>query len=125
MLSLRRPASVPVGLGAAVLALAAVASPALAADATEVVDKSVKFLISKQAEDGSWSVAPGKPEMGITGLIAKGLHESGRKDAAPAVEKAVGYLLKQQKEDGSFNDDTKGLATYRTAIAVLALCSID
>jgi squalene-hopene/tetraprenyl-beta-curcumene cyclase len=109
-----------------VLVLAAFASPSRAeSEADEVVSKSVKFLISKQAEDGSWHVAPGKAEIGIVGLLVKGLHESGDKDAGPAVEKAVAWLLKQQQADGSFNEEKSSLGTYRTAIAVLALCSVD
>lgn len=119
MLSFRRTAL-------AALVLCAVATPSLAeSDAGDVVQKSVKFLVSKQAEDGSWPVAPGKSEIGIVALIVKGLHESGHKDAGPAVEKAVAWLLKQQKEDGSFNEEKSSLGTYRTAITLLALCSID
>lgn len=118
MLSFRRTAL-------AVLVLAAIATPSFAGDAEEIISKSTAFLVKSQNADGSWG-APGKPgEIGITGLIVKGLHESGEKDAAPAVEKAVAWLLKQQKDDGSFTEERSGLTTYRTAITVLCLCSVD
>ena len=119
MLSFRRTAL-------AALVIAATASVSFAkSEADPIIDSSVKYLVGHQNADGSWG-APGKPgEIGITGLIVKGLHESDEKDAAPAVEKAVAWLLKQQKEDGSFTEERSGLTTYRTAITVLCLCSVD
>ena len=103
------------------------ARPARADDASDMIDKAVKFLVADQGPEGAWGpkLPTPKAEIGITALVVEALHESGRKDAAAAVEKGVAWLLKQQQADGSFTEERSGLTTYRTAITVLALCSVD
>jgi squalene-hopene/tetraprenyl-beta-curcumene cyclase len=122
MLSLRHAAVV------AVLLLAA--QPVRAEDKAEPDrQKMLTFLAEEQAPNGSWGPKKGVPEIGITALVAKAVHEcDAPKDMAgkqkEMVEKAVDFILKSQQKDGSFSPDMS-LGTYRTAIAVLCLCSVD
>jgi squalene-hopene/tetraprenyl-beta-curcumene cyclase len=109
---------------------ATTAAAARTADPEAVYGKSLDWLLKTQHDNGGFGQIPGQPpgEVGITGLVIKGLAmapEPFQAKARPAAEKAVGFLLKHQQEDGSFTQQRSGLSTYRTAIAISALSSLD
>lgn len=110
---------------ALLLAFTAAATPAIAGDA-EMLEKGVKFLASQQREDGSFG-SPRGADPGITGLCLRALADAPVKsdERTKALEKGTAWLLGKQKEDGSFSDGRAGFTTYRTSMAILALCSVD
>jgi squalene-hopene/tetraprenyl-beta-curcumene cyclase len=109
--------------------------PARAADADqEMLEKGVQFLVTHQNADGSFGGGPpgAKPgDIGITALVVKSLVEFKtdnaelQKKIAGALDKAIASVLPQQQKDGSFTEPRSGLATYRTALAVMALVAVD
>jgi squalene-hopene/tetraprenyl-beta-curcumene cyclase len=117
------------GLALAVsVSFALTRSPARAADDADMYQKGVDYLVKHQNADGSWGepIAPGeKPgEIGITALAVKTLAPI-KGEPYEAVQKGVAYLLAQQQPDGSFTHERSGLTTYRTALTVMALVSVD
>ncbi|MBL4849951.1 MAG: hypothetical protein JKY65_30855 [Planctomycetes bacterium] len=95
-----------------------------------VYDGALSYLLKSQHKNGGFGQIPGQPpgEVGITGLVIKGLASAPKEfqaKAKPAVEKAIGFLLKHQQKDGSFTQQRSGLSTYRTAIAINALVAVD
>jgi squalene-hopene/tetraprenyl-beta-curcumene cyclase len=92
--------------------------------------KALEWLLATQHENGGFGQIPGKEpgEIGITGLVIKGLASAPKKfqeKARPAAEKAAAFVLKHQQKDGSFTHERSGLSTYRTAIAITALSALD
>ena len=61
------------------------------AEVKSAINGGVKFLISKQREDGSWAGHPGQPG-GLTSLCTLALLNSGRKASSPEVARALKYL---------------------------------
>lgn len=95
-----------------------------------VYARAVEWLLAKQHDNGGFGQIPGEEpgELGMTGLAVKalaGAPEPHRKKAAAALEKGVGFILGCRQQDGSFVQPRSGLATYRTAIAILALSAVD
>ena len=117
-------------LTALVVALLAVAAPALAqstrpaanatrAKAQALIDHGVGFLRQQQQPDGSWQPDPRVPPA-ITALALRALVNAPGASADDAgVTKGFDALLKQQVTNGGIYADT--LANYNTAIAVSAL----
>ncbi|MDF1753821.1 MAG: prenyltransferase/squalene oxidase repeat-containing protein [Verrucomicrobiales bacterium] len=88
---------------------------------SRAIDKGISFLNSKQnPEDGSWSDSkiPAFTALAISSIVGN----PERDPSAPltaGVEKGYEFLLKNQKADGGIYG--KGLATYNTALSVMAL----
>lgn len=115
---------------AACLAVACLLLPARAGATEadmELYKKAMAFLIAQQHEGGGWGPeAPG--ELGITSLVIKGIADAPaeiRAEYLPKAEAAMAWVLKSQGEDGSITVDRTGLTTYRTAIAIMAMKSLD
>jgi squalene-hopene/tetraprenyl-beta-curcumene cyclase len=106
----------------AVLAVAALALPAPAADTPDekdvkaLVEKAYDFLKGTQRPDGGFSprFGPGVPALVVAGLVRNGY---GHDD--PVVKKTLGYLTSKVKKDGGIYE--KMLANYTTSVAVMAL----
>lgn len=84
------------------------------------IRKGNEFLKSQQEKDGYW----GEPETpALTALVlSSALRDPGldyTKNLPPYLEKGYAWLLKQQKDDGGIY--AKGLATYNTSAAMMAL----
>jgi squalene-hopene/tetraprenyl-beta-curcumene cyclase len=108
---------------ACAFAFPAAAPPARSADkdpravAKDSIDRGLKWLRTKQAEDGSWSDHPGVTALVLTAYCRS--PRAYRETDGPFIRHAVSYLLSLQKEDGSIS---KGdLAVYTTAVALMAL----
>ncbi|HVX85304.1 MAG TPA: prenyltransferase/squalene oxidase repeat-containing protein [Phycisphaerae bacterium] len=86
---------------------------------TPVETKAIDFLLSKQADNGSW-LAPAGP--GPTALILKGLLQAGHTPAEPAVAKALAFIASTRQSDGGYY--TNSNATYNTAIVLAALARL-
>src|SRR5262249_11019513 len=92
---------------------AAAPSPA---DIKSVVDPAVKFLATKQNEDGSLFPKGGGP--GITALTVAALVRHGYGPDTPLVAKGLKYLEGNIKPDGGVY--SQGLANYTTCLAIIA-----
>ena len=94
-----------------------------AARADSLIANGVKFLISRRAADGGWSLS-GQFKAAMTGLALKTiLGAKGYSAESPAVKKGFTVLLKMQQGDGSFRDPKFGKPNYGTSIAVVALAA--
>lgn len=117
-----------------IVALAALAAPALALDdphyhrARELIARSIEYLRATQDASGGWAVPPadsGQPTFpAITGLVINGLIMDPAIDASdPAVARGVAFILKHRQPDGGIYD--RILPSYNTAICLSALSRIN
>ncbi|MEQ1825162.1 MAG: prenyltransferase/squalene oxidase repeat-containing protein [Pirellula sp.] len=94
---------------------------ALNADDSQVrkamIDKSVAFLRSSQAEDGSFSSTTGP---GVTGLVTSGLLSAGVPESDPIVAKSLRYLEGTRHDDGGLYAPQSRHANYETCLAMMA-----
>ncbi|MHC4914065.1 MAG: prenyltransferase/squalene oxidase repeat-containing protein [Planctomycetota bacterium] len=104
--------------------------PVKAADVTAenvraAAEKAAAFLVSKQKEDGSFGEFG--PSVGMTGLAALALAESGvGGDAAKkAVERAIAFILANKQPDGGIYMKGKPYNSYETSITVMVLAAVD
>ena len=82
------------------------------------VDKGIQFLVSGQAEDGSYGrVAP----VGVTALVATALLRNGKTVSDPTVAKALKYLADNVRSDGSICGERSMIPNYETCLAISAL----
>lgn len=89
--------------------------------AKKAVDKGLRFLRSKQAENGSYG-----DHVGVTATVLKAYAESHRDykvDEGPFVSRAADWLIGQQRVDGAISGEAT--ATYNTALAMMALQALD
>lgn len=105
-------------------------SPERLAQAREMRDKAVEYLLDQQdAGTGGWSVRPDGPNLpAITGLVLMGMTAD---DALPtrdeatkrAVDRGYEFLYSYQQGDGGIYD--RILPQYNTAISLAALSRLD
>lgn len=83
------------------------------------IEKGSKFLQSKQAEDGSWGdeKTPALTALALTATMRDPGLAAGT--VPPHAKKGYDWLMATQNDDGGFY--VKGLATYNTASAIMAL----
>jgi len=110
---LRAAALAPAAFAAAPPALYAAPS---ADDLKAVVDKAVKFLSTRQKDDGDLAPSP-RVGPGVTALAIAALVRNGYADS-PLVRKGLAFLEKNIKADGGVYN--QGLETYTTSLAVVA-----
>lgn len=113
-------------LAALVVALVPI-GPAFAADPAAVqhsIAQATAFLVSCQADDGSFAADIG-PAM--TGLVLTALVRSGTPPDAPVVQRGLAALLAFRQSDGGIYAAGSPVANYETSIAMLALaaCNTD
>ncbi|MBN1417979.1 MAG: terpene cyclase/mutase family protein [Planctomycetes bacterium] len=117
------------------LILATLAAPILAAPPARDLDGRIKsacdrgcnWLIDHQNKDGGYGPQQdGHSTVGVTALVVTALARSPRayrEVDGPYISDAVRFLLEHRQEDGGIYDS--GLWTYSTAMAILALTSVD
>ena len=92
--------------------------------AKKLLDNAAKYLISQQAEDGSWSAGKESSKAPITAMVLKPLvqySEYGPNHAA--VKKGFDLLLKYKQKDGGIYEPKEGGTSYTSAVALMALAS--
>jgi len=96
----------------------AISCGAVAQDVAAMRQKAIQFLEVTQDPGGSWT----KPDaVGITGLVATSLLQSGKKPDDPMVSKALAFLVAQQQPTGGIHAPTSRHQNYETCIAMRAL----
>ncbi len=86
-------------------------------DTSQIVDKAVAFLRSRQSADGSWS--GDRKEPGITALVVTALLRSGRVPPGdPAITKALTYLEQFVGAKGGLSEAPHSV--YSTSVALMA-----
>jgi squalene-hopene/tetraprenyl-beta-curcumene cyclase len=110
-------------LTALILITSLPATPAFALDEDHrargeaILTKSIAYLRTQQADDGSWLAEAGPA---ATGLVLAGLLDSpGITLDDPAVKKGLDYILSKQQDDGGIYDLI--LANYNTSVCLMAL----
>jgi squalene-hopene/tetraprenyl-beta-curcumene cyclase len=108
----------------AIFAGAAEADKAKAvAEARQVADRALKYLVAQQKPSGSFQRSDREPPA-VTALVLQGLAHSPDFGArSEAAQKAVAYLAGVQQANGGIYRDM--LANYNTAIAISALAALD
>jgi squalene-hopene/tetraprenyl-beta-curcumene cyclase len=91
----------------------------LAKNREQAIQRGIAYLVSEQAEDGSWA----KGNIGITALCTQALLAGGKTIQDPPVRKAVEFLAKHQADDGGIRD--VGLENYTTSVALMVLVKAD
>jgi hypothetical protein len=82
-----------------------------------VLDKAVKFLSSKQKDDGDLAPDP-RVGPGLTALAVAALIRAGYPTDTAVVKNGLGYLERNIQKDGGIY--SKGLANYTTCLAIVA-----
>lgn len=99
----------------------------LAKEAKVSMNNAVKYLLSKQHENGSWGPYGGHPS--ISGLCATAIASSpdaATSSAKTAIAKAEKYLLTFVQQDGSiWVNGERGFPNYTTSISMVALYVIN
>ncbi len=93
----------------------------LRGEASRAIDRGLKWLRAHQQDNGSW-----ENHAGITGLSLTAFAHSPRayrEEDGPFIRRAVQFLGGLAKPDGGIYQ--KALPVYNTAIAVMALCSVE
>lgn len=96
----------------------------LVREGTASIGRAVDYLLSHQAEDGSFAKDPA-----ITGLCIMAINQAGNaideKVRTEAVEKGRQFILKNVRDDGSiYTGGRRAYPTYSTAIALTALATL-
>ena len=93
----------------------------LRGEASRAIDRGLKWLRAHQQDNGSW-----ENHAGITGLSLTAFARSPRayrEEDGPFMRRAIQFLEGLAKPDGGIYQ--KDLPVYNTAIAVMALCSVE
>jgi len=133
-MALRRRAAAGPCLAAASLAVAVLSGTLMAAAGLQAadaetlgpppelyrktVDGAVRFLASRQAQDGSLSARIG---IGPTALATLGMLRSGRTAKDPTVAKGLAYLEKYTQESGGVYAPGSRIPNYETCVALVCL----
>jgi squalene-hopene/tetraprenyl-beta-curcumene cyclase len=80
------------------------------------VSRAIESLLSRQAEDGSFSK---QASPAVTAVVTTGLLRHGRGPSDPAVVKALKYLEGFVQDDGGIYPPKSGYANYETALTAV------
>lgn len=101
-----------------------------AVDRSALVSKAASWLASRQHEDGRFGEH--QPDLGITALCARALHQSDPVAYKPQVDKAVQVVLASQvkaggadKPVGAFSDADGKFLNYKTCVSIQLLHDVD
>ena len=106
------------------------AAKPIVASGDEILDsihRGAEFLRIHQEADGNFSKGLVDPKPAFTALVVDALAHSPDKYRmnTPFIKKAVEAIQRTKQPDGSFCTPRLGLQTYCTAIAVMALASLE
>ncbi|MGC6418654.1 MAG: hypothetical protein ACON3Z_16135 [Bradymonadia bacterium] len=96
-------------------------SPELTEKARRAVDKGLRYLRSKQSDDGSYGAHVGMTAMTLLAFAES--HRAYRYEDGPFIRLAADWVAKQARADGAITGDAT--PTYNTALAITALNAVD
>lgn len=88
----------------------------------QLIDRGVQFLITAQADDGSFSKQAG---VGVTALAVEALLRNGRSPDDPAVAKSLKLLETTLRDDGAIAPARSKIPNYETCLAITALSTAN
>ena len=92
--------------------------------AEKLLDRGVKYLLSKRDETGGWSLRGGSFRPAMTALALRSLvQHPDYTSASPEVQKGFEVLLGYQQEDGGIYNPKEGRSNYCNSIAICALAA--
>lgn len=92
-------------------------------NATWTRDKLIKWLVDNRSEGGGWSLAPGKSDVDVTGIVLTALAPyQERADVSAATEAALAWLSADQLPSGGFGKPLE--SSESTAQVIIALTSL-
>lgn len=92
------------------------------ADYAKVVNSGLEYLVSRQAEDGSWNAQVGPA---ITALATTALLRNGRTTRDPAVAKGLAYLEAHVQPDGGIYKPGSRLQNYETCASLMCFAEAN
>ncbi|MBT5312406.1 MAG: hypothetical protein HOL38_12600, partial [Verrucomicrobia bacterium] len=118
-----KPADVPLSVEAPVTAEAE--APELIEEAEKAIERGLKFLISNQNKDGSWSskngaYAIGGTSLGLMAFMVEG-HFPGFGKYGKALDRAKKYLLKRSKDSPT---GAMGVKMYEIGLFTIAMSEL-
>lgn len=90
----------------------------LAGGSPQAIQKSVGYLLSNQAQDGSWHAGRNEPSVYVTALAVRALGQlAGQYSLGASLSAAQRFLLGQRHADGAWGE------SFNTALVLLGLAS--
>ncbi|MDA7980470.1 MAG: terpene cyclase/mutase family protein [Pirellulales bacterium] len=87
-----------------------------------VVNSGIEYLLSQQADDGSWAKEQGSA---LTAMAVTALLENGRTARDPAVVKGLAYLRGFAQPDGGIYSPSSTHRNYETCLAMLCFTAVN
>ncbi|WP_219643000.1 S-layer homology domain-containing protein [Cohnella sp. CFH 77786] len=85
-------------------------------------DSLLKWLVDNRNADGGWSLAPGKSDVDVTGIVLLALAPyQDREDVRAATEAALGWLSGVQRDNGGFGNPESSESSVQVLIALTSL----
>jgi len=86
----------------------------------------IGWLLEHRGEGGGWSLAAGKSDVDLTGIVLTALAPyKEREDVKPAIEEALAWLSAAQNEQGGFGSVGAKESSESAVQVVLALTALD
>ncbi|MFC5529953.1 S-layer homology domain-containing protein [Cohnella yongneupensis] len=96
------------------------------AGATWTRDKLIKWLVDNRNADGGWSLAPGKSDVDVTGIVLTALAPyQDRADVRGIVDAALTWLSAAQRSTGGFGNPTESSESSVQVLVALTSLGID
>ena len=112
--------------GAASEGTAAVSKEALRRKVAPAIDRALKYLAARQADDGGWPGPFGRSDPAITALAVIGfVQHPDFGPGHPIVKRAIDLILSFRQADGGLYDPQLPYANYSTSVALMALAAMN
>lgn len=90
-----------------------------------VIDKALRFQLSRQTDSGGWEMMPNVPDPAVTAMVAQCLiQDPNYGPKHPAVEKAMKFVISFQQPDGGIYSTQIGYRNYTTSVVLMSLSSL-
>lgn len=95
-------------------------------DAAWTRDKLIKWLVDNRSADGGWSLAPGKSDVDVTGIVLTALAPyQDRAEVKAATDAALAWLSAAQLPTGGFGKPTESSESSVQVLVALTSLGID
>ena len=95
-------------------------------DAAWTRDKLIKWLVDNRSAEGGWSLAPGKSDVDVTGIVLTALAPyQDRAEVKEAIDGALAWLSAAQLATGGFGQPTESSESSVQVLVALTSLGID